>query len=88
MSVQGRLKGTKLSLTGTTTGMAPGTIVTVYVRDATKKQSTFVRQAKAAVVDARGGYRWAGTAKPVKVEVFTEMRAPVVSPRITITRAR
>ena len=88
MQVQGRLKGTKLSLTGTTTGMAPGTIVTVYVRDATKSKSRFVAQAKTAVVDARGAYRWAGAAKPAKVEVFAETRAPAVSPRITITRTR
>ena len=86
--VRGKLTGTKLTLTGTTTGMQPGTIVTVEIRDASKPKSRFVVQAKKAVVDARGSYRWTGTVKVSSVQVVTRTSTPAVSPPVTISRAK
>jgi hypothetical protein len=86
--VRGTLKGTKLTLTGTTTGMQPGTIVTVKIRDASKPKSRFVVQAKTAEVDARGNYRWTGTVRPAKVQVFTTTATPAASPMVTISRSK
>lgn len=88
LSVQGKVKGTRLTLTGTTTGMQPGTVITVHVRDLTKPRQRFVTQAVTAVVDARGAYRWSGTVKPAKVQVFTSTQSPAASPTITVSRAR
>ena len=86
--VRGKLTGTKLTLTGTTTGMQPGTIVTVKIRDASKPKSRFVVQAKTAEVDARGNYRWTGTVRPAKVQVFTTTATPAASPMVTISRSK
>lgn len=86
--VRGKLTGTKLTLTGTTTGMQPGTIVTVKIRDASKPKARFVVQAKKAVVDARGSYRWTGTVRPSKVQVFTTTSTPAASPLVTISRVK
>lgn len=88
LRVDGKLKGTKLTLTGTTTGMQPGTIVTVEIRDASKPKSVFIAQAKKAVVDARGAYRWSGTVKTSRVQVVTRTETPAVTPPVTISRAR
>lgn len=88
LSVTGKLTGSKLTLTGTTTGMQPGTIVTVEIRDASKPKSAFVAQAKKAVVDARGTYRWSGVVKMSRVQVVTRTGAPAVSRPVTIIRAR
>jgi hypothetical protein len=86
--VRGKLTGTKLTLTGTTTGMQPGTIVTVEIRDASKTKSRFVVQAKKAVVDARGSYRWTGTVKVSSVQVVTRTNTPAVSRPVTINRVK
>jgi hypothetical protein len=88
LRVQGRLTGTKLTLTGTTTGIPPGTRVTVHVKDLTKPKQRFVTQKAKAVVDAGGTYRWTGTVKPAKVQVFVTTATPTASPMITISRAR
>jgi hypothetical protein len=88
LRVAGKLKGSKLTLTGATTGMQPGTVITVHVRDLTKPRQRFVTQATTAVVDARGAYRWSATVKPAKVQVFTSTQSPAASPTITISRAR
>jgi hypothetical protein len=87
LRVQGNLRGTKLMLSGTTTGMQPGTIVTVEIRDASKPKSRFVLQARRAVVDARGTYRWTGTVKMSSVQVVTRTATPAVSTPVTIRRA-
>ena len=86
--VRGKLKGTKLTLTGTTTMMPPGTRVTVLIKDVTKPGQTFVEQKTKAVVDARGNYRWTGTVRSSKVQVFTTTATPAASPMITISRAK
>ena len=86
--VRGKLKGTRLTLTGTTTGMPPGTRVTVYIKDLSKPRQSFVQQKTKAVVDARGTYRWTGTVRPSKVQVFTTTATPAASPMITISRVR
>jgi hypothetical protein len=86
--VRGTLKGTKLTLTGTTTGMSPGTRVTVHIKDLTKPRQSFVEQKTKAVVDARGNYRWTGTVRPSKVQVVTRTSTPAVSPPVTISRAK
>jgi hypothetical protein len=86
--VRGKLTGTKLTLTGTTTAMPPGTRVTVLIKDVTKPGQTFVEQKTKAVVDARGNYRWTGTVRPSKVQVFTTTATPAASPMITISRAK
>jgi hypothetical protein len=86
--VRGTLKGTRLTLTGTTTGMSPGTRVTVHIKDLTKPRQSFVQQKTKAVVDARGTYRWTGTVRPSKVQVFTTTATPAASPMITISRVR
>jgi hypothetical protein len=86
--VRGKLTVTKLTLTGTTTGMQPGTIVTVEIRDASKTKSRFVVQAKKAVVDARGSYRWTGTVKVSSVQVVTRTNTPAVSRPVTINRVK
>ena len=86
--VRGKLKGTKLTLTGTTTAMPPGTRVTVLIKDVTKPRQSFVVQAKKAVVDARGNYRWTGTVRPSKVQVFTTTATPAASPMVTISRSK
>jgi hypothetical protein len=87
LRVQGNLRGTKLMLSGTTTGMQPGTVVTVEIRDASKPKSRFVGQARKAVVDARGTYRWTGTVKMSSVQVVTRTGTPAVSTPVTIRRA-
>jgi len=86
--VRGKLAGTKLTLTGATTGMQPGTRVTVHVKDVTKPRQSFVPQKTQAVVDARGNYRWTGTVRPSKVQVFTTTSTPAASPMVTISRAK
>jgi outer membrane protein assembly factor BamB len=88
LGVAGRLAGTKLSLTGTTTGIPPGTRVTVRIKDLTKPKQPFVTQKAKAVVDARGAYRWTGTVKAAKVQVFVRTSTPAASPMITVSRAR
>jgi hypothetical protein len=88
LRVQGRFKGTKLTLTGTTTMMLPGTRVSVYVKDLSKPGQSFVEQPTKAVVDARGAYRWTGTVKAAKVRVFTTTPTPAASPMVTVTRAK
>jgi len=86
--VRGTLKGTKLTLTGTTTGMSPGTRVTVHIKDVTKPRQSFVQQKTKAVVDARGNYRWTGTVRPSKVQVFTTTASPAASHMVTISRVK
>jgi hypothetical protein len=86
--VKGRLTGTQLTLTGTTTGMQPGTVVTVEIRDARKEKSRYVVQSKTVRVDARGSYRWTGTVKSTKVQVVTRTTTPAVSPPVTIVRVK
>jgi hypothetical protein len=88
LAVRGTLKGTRLTLTGTTTAMPPGTRVTVYIKDLSKPRQSFVQQKTKAVVDARGTYRWTGTVRPSKVQVFTTTATPAASPMITISRVR
>jgi len=86
--VRGTLKGTRLTLTGTTTGMSPGTRVTVHIKDLTMPRQSFVQQKTKAVVDARGNYRWTGTVRPSKVQVFTTTASPAASPMVTISRVK
>ncbi len=88
LRVVGKLVGTKLTLTGTTTGIPPGTRVTVHIKDLTKAKQRLVTQEAKAVVDAGGTYRWTGTVKPAKVQVFVTTATPTASPMITISRAR
>jgi hypothetical protein len=88
LSVQGKLKGNTLTLTGTSTWMQPGTVVTVLIKDLTKRGQRFVTQPATAVIDAQGNYRWKGTVKPVKVRVFTKTSSPAVSPMVTISREK
>lgn len=88
LRVQGRLTGTSLTLTGTSTGIPAGTRVTVYIRDLTKPKQRFVKQASTTLTDEDGAYRWTGTVRPTRVQVYAETSTPAVSPVVTITRAK
>jgi hypothetical protein len=88
LRVQGTFRGTKLTLTGATTGMQPGTRVTVYIKDLTKPKQAFVKQPKTATIDSRGNYRWTSAVKAAKVSVFTKTAAPAASPQVTIKRTK
>lgn len=86
LSVSGKLKGTTLTLTGTATFMAKGTRVTVYIKDLTKPKQAFVKQPKTATIDSLGNYRWTGTVRAARVQVYTKTSTPAASPKITIIR--
>lgn len=71
VTVRGTLKATQLTLTGATSGLRPGTVVTVHIRDLSTQKSRFVTQRSRVTVSALGTYRWRGKAPSRKVQVFT-----------------
>lgn len=73
VTVRGTLKATQLTLTGATSGLRPGTVVTVHIRDLSTQKSRFVTQRSRATVTAVGTYRWRGKAPSTRVQVYTSV---------------
>ena len=70
VTIKGSLRGSKLTLSGATGGMRPGAIVSVHIKDLTKKKSRFVKQDVVVAVTATGTYRWRGKAPSARVKVY------------------
>jgi DNA-binding beta-propeller fold protein YncE len=83
ITVDGRMAKSGIQLSGATTGLQPGSRLTVHVRDATKKRARFVTQARTATVGPRGTYTWKGRATAKRVQVFVTAK-DAASPRITL----
>ena len=70
ISLKGSLRAKKLTLTGATGGMRPGTRISVHVKDLTKGGSRFVQQAVRAEVSPTGTFRWKGKVPSGRVLVY------------------
>lgn len=68
--VTARAKGTKVTLSGSTTSMRPLTSLNVYIKDLTKKKARFAKQSKAAVVNYEGRIAWSGKAPSKRFAVY------------------
>lgn len=66
------LRGTQLTVTGRATGVRASSAVTVYVGDGSSSQPVFVRQARSAVADASGAFRWISRSPLARVAVYAE----------------
>ena len=87
--ITGTAKSSKLRLTGTTTGLRPGTAITVHIKDLTKKKSRFVTQARGTTVGSTGTVRWQGKVPSKRVQVYVSgpdvAGKAVASKAITVT---
>jgi hypothetical protein len=83
--VSARAKGGKVTVTGTTTSLAPLTALTVHVKDLTKKKSTFTKQSRKAMVDRQGDIRWTGKAPSKRFALYLE-GGGARSKTVTVTR--
>ncbi len=70
LAIKAGIKASTLTVTGATTGLRPGTSITVHVRDASKKKASFVAQKVRAVVDRSGNYTWSARTKAKHVKVY------------------
>lgn len=87
LGIKARMKASTLSLSGATTGLRPGTRITVHIAHATKQNSRFVAQKARAVVDRSGNYTWSARTKAKHVKVYVS--APdTKSATVTVRAAR
>lgn len=70
ITLKGRLARGRITLSGVTTSLQPGTSLSVQVKNAKKKGAPFVTQPVMAIVDARGAFTWKGTSRLKRIQVF------------------
>ena len=85
IAITGSLANGQLTLAGSTSGLASGTKVSVYVKVLGKKGATFVKQKSLAVIGPEGRFTWKGATKAQKISVYTQSGA-IKSRIVTLTR--
>lgn len=70
ISFKATLKGRSLSITGSTFGLTPGSKVSVYTRDLSKKKAKFVAQKNKVTVSTGNKISWKGSVASKKIEIF------------------
>ena len=70
LRVTAKATASTLRITGTTTSMRPLTVLTVHVKDLTKKKSRFVKQKKTALLNYQGDIAWSGKAPSTRFAVY------------------
>jgi hypothetical protein len=85
ITIRGSLAKGQLTLTGSSSGLASGTKVSVYVKVLGTKGATFIKQKSPAVVGPEGRFTWRGAAKAQKISVYAKAGA-IKSPVVTLTR--
>jgi hypothetical protein len=62
--------GGRITVSGTTTSLRVSTDLFVYVKDLTKKEARFVKQAKSTYVAFEGDLRWTGKAPSKRFAIY------------------
>ena len=83
ITITGALAKGQLTLTGSSSGLASSTKVSVYVKVAGKKGATFVKQKKTAAIGAGGSFTWKGAVTGTRVSVYVQA-GEATSPTITV----
>ena len=80
-----KAKGSKVTVTGSTTSMRPLTELAVYIKDLTKRKATFKKQSQRAFVNYQGDIRWKGKAPSTRFAVYVA-GAGAKSATVTVKR--
>lgn len=65
-----RVRKDRLTLAGTSQGLAAGSAVTVWIKDLTNRKSRYVAQKTKATIGASGTYSWAGKVVSRRMSVY------------------